>query len=370
METLNRNATAAVEKAVSPTNEAMNQAISKAVADMLTQMKAEMVAQIKKHFYAQDFNLLVREVIAMELEHRIHDVKFPDKSIPISSIDTTELTVPADNITGGIIRDFASTGIEDKANFPELTVMDGMVVAENRIVAKELDIKGDAIISGNLVLRGEIPISSAGFTKLVDAAANKVQAEFTPTLVSDLGRSVDQRLRQSGIDVAKILVNGRKLFDEDGSLTPYVRKSKLTTVGELEELQVSGEALLSGSLYTTAKRVGINTIEPSAALAVWDEETEMVMAKRKAQTGYIGSVRIQDVVLGANSQENIVLKTDGSTTIKNLTIDNTKIHSTKDEPQFAGDVGDIAFNKNPIIGQPWGWICLGGSRWGTMGEVR
>ena len=54
--------------------------------------------------------------------------------------------------------------------------------------------------------------------------------------------------------------------------------------GHPKELEVTGESLLSDVLYTTPgnRRVGINTMDPSDASTVWDQETEIVIGKHKA----------------------------------------------------------------------------------------
>ena len=62
-----------------------------------------------------NFNELLSTTISAELNDRIKEVKFPDNSIPVSSIKTSDLKLTGDHIVGGIIKNFGSTGIDEMA---------------------------------------------------------------------------------------------------------------------------------------------------------------------------------------------------------------------------------------------------------------
>jgi hypothetical protein len=145
--------------------------------------------------------------------------------------------------------------------------------------------------------------------------------------------------------------------------------SNLQTVGTLKELQVSGESLLSQTLYVTAKRVGVNTIEPSAALAIWDDEVEIVVSKRQKDTGSIGTPRQQKLILSANNKDNITLETDGSARINDLRTGSMKFTSASAPPNYLSEKGHVVWNENPSVGGPLGWICLGAANWGNFGII-
>jgi len=140
---------------------------------------------------------------------------------------------------------------------------------------------------------------------------------------------------------------------------------------QLNELEVSGEALLSDVLYTTPgnKRVGINTMEPSDALTVWDQETEVVIGKHASQEGYIGTRRRQDLNIGANNKVGIKVRSDGTVSMDKLELLGRTISSGKSIPGHAAKKGDIVLNDNPTVGGYVGWVCLDGIRWAGYGKI-
>jgi hypothetical protein len=140
---------------------------------------------------------------------------------------------------------------------------------------------------------------------------------------------------------------------------------------QLKELEVSGEALLSDVLYTTPgnKRVGINTMEPSDALTVWDQETEVVIGKHASQEGYIGTRRRQNLNIGANNKVGITVRSDGTVSMDKLELLGRTIGSSKTIPGHAAKKGDIVLNDNPTVGDYVGWVCLDGIRWAGYGKI-
>jgi hypothetical protein len=173
---------------------------------------------------------------------------------------------------------------------------------------------------------------------------------------------------QKGIDLKRITQDGREIINGN-QLGYHITDSNLQRVGMLRDLQTQGEALLSDTLYVTGKRVGINTIEPSAVFVVWDEEVELVITKHSQDTGYVGMPRFQRLVLGANNKDNLILDTDGSVEIENLRVGNTPMSSATAIPDYNAITGTIVWNENPAQGGPVGWICLGGARWAKFGII-
>ena len=141
--------------------------------------------------------------------------------------------------------------------------------------------------------------------------------------------------------------------------------------GHLKQLEVSGEALLSDVLYTTPgnNRVGINTMEPSDALTVWDQEAEVVIGKHKKQEGYIGTRRRQSINIGANNKVGVTITSEGTVIIDKLQLQGKIISSSRDVPNHASKQGDIVFNTNPQVGKYIGWVCLDGIRWAGFGKI-
>ena len=124
-------------------------------------------------------------------------------------------------------------------------------------------------------------------------------------------------------------------------------------------------------LYTAPgpKRVGINTMEPSDALTVWDQEVEVVIGKHKTQEGYIGTRRGQNINIGANNKVGLTVCTDGRVIINKLQLMGRTISENDSVPGFAAKQGDIVLNSKPKVGNPIGWICLDGIKWGSWGVI-
>ena len=277
--------------------------------------------------------------------------------------------ISGDNITGGIITNFSSTGMEDRAEETQLTILDGMVVIENNLVTQSLSVKGDTIIDGNLTILGKMPLDTNTRKNLISETATQVHEQISEDLKTSLVDVIIEKIKDTDFDVKNILIRGRPLIDGESDLAPFIRGTRITRVGNLKELQVAGEAQLCGSFYAGNKRVGINTTQPAAALSVWDEEVEIVIGKHSANRSYLGTLRLQEVVLGAHNKQNIVLSTNGVTAIKTLVADGTKFSSADKAPNYQSEMGSVCFNTKPALGEPYGWICLGGARWGVMGTI-
>jgi len=170
------------------------------------------------------------------------------------------------------------------------------------------------------------------------------------------------------LDLAKITLNGQEVIS-NGGLANNILTSNLQRVGQLQELQVSGESLLSGSLYTTNRRVGVNTIEPNAALSVWDQEIEINFGKQTNGVGVIESTRNYALVLSSNSKNNLRLETDGSVSLGKLNLGLINISASVQPPADTQPKGSIVFNANPSMGGPMGWVSLGDAKWANFGII-
>ena len=115
--------------------------------------------------------------------------------------------------------------------------------------------------------------------------------------------------------------------------------------------------------------MGINTIEPSAALTVWDDEIEIIAKKKSRDTGIFGTARQQKLVLTANGKDNIILLEDGQVQIDNLKVGSVKFTSSDTPPNYISERSHIVWNTNPNPGGPIGWICLGGANWANFGII-
>ena len=323
---------------------------------------------IRKHLSTIDFPNIIREATQAIVNQNIKNVIFPDASIPATAINFQDFTFSGAQVRGGIHAEFGSTGIDDQATDCVLSIMDDFVVVENTLLANSATVKDTLVVEGDLVVKGDINTDSKGFQRLVNFAAEKTKADIKDSMLDSFATATVDKLKEQGIEASKLTIKGKMVLDDEG-LSKSITKSNLQKVGVLQELQVKGETILGDTLYTGNKRAGVNTLEPSRAWTVWEDECETVMGKYEKNTGYIGSVRNQRVVLGSNNNVNIVLETDGATKVINLKLGNVHLNSVDEIPNWAGHKGDIYFNEVPEIGAPMGWVCLGDARWAPLPKI-
>jgi hypothetical protein len=314
-----------------------------------------------------DIDTMVGQVIASKLDATTNYFPFKDRSISGSAIDPEKLRITGDNITGGVITNFASTGIDDKSTMCQLTILDQGAVFENTVYAPKIEVKGGAVIDGDLTILGNITDNPA-YQKLVSDVSTDAQTSIGPTVLDAYQDRVFERIREEGLDLNKITINGQSVVEGD-KLTSVVRHSQLQSVGVIRDLQTDGEALLSQTLYISNRRVGVNTMDPNTALSVWDEEIEIGIGKQSQGIARIGTARDHTLVIGTNKQDNITLTPDGETTIPKLRIGNMLFSSSSTPPQYNSPRGTVVFNEQPSLGGPLGWISLGDARWANFGII-
>ena len=323
---------------------------------------------ISKEISATNFQSTLVSAVSTVVADRLQDYVFPTNSINPSAIKINELQISGDNVKGGLIENFSSTGIDDRATNVALTILDDVTVVENNLLTKDLTVEGQMTINGDFVVNGTVPADSPFFRELVDTASSTAVSKLDNTLFDSYSTIIFNKIKNEGLDLNRITINNNEVI-KNNQLGSSITESNLQKLGLLKELQVSGETLLSESLYTSNKRVGINTIEPSGALAVWDDEVEVVIIKRQKDTGSFGTLRQQRLILSSNGQDNIVLNTDGSTQINELHMGQMKFTSSDQPPTYVSKKGHVVWNNNPNLGGPMGWICLGEARWANFGII-
>lgn len=268
-------------------------------------------------------------VMTQIVNQKLENLSFPERSIDPKLIDISKLKINRSNIT-----DFGNTaGVEDIADTVQLTVMNDCVVVEDTVITKTL--QADTLIVKDFAT--DQPWYAV-MKKDVLASVPKPQIPK------------DWSFKIAEMD-AKIEVNASR--------------------NQLNELEVSGEAMLSDVLYTTPgnRRVGINTMDPSDALTVWDQETEVVIGKHKTQEGYIGTRRRQNLNIGANNTVGITVRSDGTVALNKLELQGKVISSSDTVPGHAAKRGDLVLNTKPDTGGYIGWVCLDGLRWSGFGKI-
>jgi len=257
------------------------------------------------------------------------------------------------NVSGGVIKDFASTGISDQARNVTLTLMPTATVCENQLVTMDLKTVKFTELN-NVKINGEIEIGSSEFyEKTSKYALNKLS-------------QTDVKLSPG-----KSISIGDDVVLTENKLGLKVVESNLQRVGMLKELQVHGETYLSGILYITpAGRVGINTTEPADTFTIWDEEVEMSICKRAKNQGFIGSRKKIDLAIGVNNEPQIYCLGSGEVVINSKLVHQGKSFTTGDSrPGIKGKKGDVVWNQKPEIDSAIGWVCLGDTNWASFGTI-
>ena len=324
-------------------------------------------ALVNEQLSGLDINHMMEQFITGKLDSKTNYFPFKDASIPGAAIDPVDLKITGDNITGGVIQSFASTGIEDKATQCQVTVLDQGTVFENTLYAPRVEIKGGAVIDGDLTISGNITNNTA-YQQLISDAGTDTINKLGPELLDAHQTRVFERLQQEGLDLNKITIGGQSVIEGD-RLMSTVKNSQLQTLGVVRDLQTEGEALLSQTLYASNGRVGINTMDPNNTVSIWDEEIEIGIGKQKQNTARIGTPREHTLILGSNKQDNIALMPDGVTVIPKLRLGNMLFSSSASPPNYNASRGTVVFNEQPNLGGPLGWVSLGDARWANFGII-
>jgi len=325
---------------------------------------SEIADSVAREVTGINFNDTFQTTLLTAIQNR--QVSFPDQSIPFNSINFEGFKINGDIISGGIITKFGSTGIDDQSTACQLTILDDVTVIENNLLTKDLTVKGTATIEGDLNVTGTIPETSQLFRSVVTAATNNVITN--QSLLTSFASKVVAQIKTDGLDLTKILVNGQTAI-EGNNLGTFITYSNLQRVGQLAELQVTGESLFTNTLYTTNKRVGINTVEPGHSLAVWDQEVEVGIGKQSTNTGVIETPRNHALVLSSNQKNNLILTTDGAVTVNKINMGSMSFAVGSVPPNNNQPKGSIVFNSNPSLGGPLGWVSLGDARWANFGII-
>jgi len=337
--------------------------------DTIQEKTDQLVAQkVTERFASVDLNQVLNTSVSVLIADRISEFVFPPNSIDPTALKLDNLKISGDNISGGIIESFSSIGIEDRASQVSLTILDDSVVVENNLLTKDLTVQGSMTINGDFTVNGNIPEDSKFFTSVVANTTNKTLRTIDQALFDNYSNIVFAKIKNDGLDLNKITLNGSDVVISS-ALGSSIVNSNLQTLGELKELRVSGESIIAQTLYVTAKRVGINTIEPSAALSVWDDEIEIVAKKKSRDVGVIGTSRQQKLIITSNSKDNIVLSEDGSAQIDDLRVGTMRFTTSNTPPNFVSERCHVVWNTNPNPGGPIGWICLGGANWANFGII-
>jgi hypothetical protein len=352
---------ALLSRIVQNTDQFVDDTFANVLADtrqLLDQRATEIVSDV---ISTVDFVSTVRSAIYAVLSNPEFVAYWPKNSIPADVVDFNNLTFSASTLTGGTARNFASTGIADRATTTtRVTVYDD-----------HTEIRGNLQVEGHLKLGGLVNTDSEFYRDLsqnlqdstIEQVADLVKTEISTQLVDTITDKIN-----SGIDAATIQFRNESLV-VDAKLNRFVTESNLQKVGRLRELDVGGEVSLFDTVRIVKRRVGINTIEPETALDLWDQEVQIVAGKIEANTGYIGLGRSGLLKLGVNRNNAITILPNGGVEIPDLRLgqfEKIAITVSGGIPATPGTPGDIMFNSDPKSNGVFAWVCLEGTRWAPV----
>jgi hypothetical protein len=349
--------------------EAKLEAAADNILDQLNRhAKSQITADIARKIDSIDFDQSMTNAIAQQVEARMGTMTFPDNSVPFSAINQEQIAISGDQIRGGIITQFGSTGIDDRSTGVALTILDEHTIVENNLVALSADIKGTLKVEGDLVLRGALPTDSQAFKDIVENATNSVLGSMDLNLFGNFSDLIFTKIMEEGVNTNKIIIGGEEAI-VDNRIANRITESNLQKLGQVKDLQTRGETFLSDSLYVSAKRVGVNTIEPGYALTVWDQEIEIAVSKQSQNVGMIGTPRNQELILSSNNKHNLICRPDGSVRIEKLNVGDVQMVSNPGVPKTDMPRGTIVWNSSIGVNQPIGWVSLGGAKYAQFGTV-
>ena len=313
-----------------------------------------------------DLKNIVREAAADEIRRTLQDFTFPAASIPASALQSQDLAITGEQIRGGIISRFSSTGIDDRSSTVQMSILDEGVVIENRVISMGLEVKGTTVLDGDVVINGDIPEHSAIYQKILDHSVSQTKAELNQELFESYSSVIFNNIRTEGLDLNRITIDGKEIV-KGNQLGYSIVDTNIQRLGLLQDLRVDGPAEIFSTLHVTKNRIGINTVEPTAALSIWDQEVELGMGKRERDVAYIGTPRGQRLIVAAGKNDNLIIDTDGSVKVKSLEVDGVRFMAVDSAPNFTAPVGTIAWNRKPAHGASIGWVSLGNAVWAKFG---
>ena len=330
------------------------------IRELGRQIRETAISDVRNLLGSVNVDETIRREVNDQVSRNITNYNFPVNSIPGRSVESSSLTVSADNITAGTFRNFESTGIQDKASGCQVTILDSHTVFENTLVAARLDIAGDAKISGN--------VNIDFIDRVADRTVARITDQYNQGTFDQYCDRVFEKIDQQGLDSIKVRVNGQAIVT-DGRLADTVTSSNLQRLGALRELQVIGETVLDETVYVSSKRMGINTMDPERALDIWDQEVQIVIGKQQRDTAFFGTTKNQKIVIGTAGREQLSINPDGTVSASFMKINQVVHTSSAQQPIDNRPAGQIVWNEQPIIGSPIGWVSLGGARWARFGTI-
>ena len=331
---------------------------------------------------------------------------------PAPKPEILDRQLSGNKINGGLITNFASTGIKDTATSPTLLVADDgvtvTVLRVNRIV-------NPLTVEGNLTVKGEITA-----TKLhVDEISADVRNERTgplefkadngniyskgliwsgagPTRQFTMQGGPDRLFSSESLDIAKgkeYSINKETVLSSD-SLGLGIVNSNLQRVGTLESLRVAGSVAIDEHIFydPDSMRLGLGISEPNGAFSIASLDHEFMIDATDDYRFKIGTWTTSGLDIVTDDTKRISVEPSGDVVFTSKAVFNGKIgvgvknFAIDADITTAGPIrmqgkkfevgtgtptsgsyalGDIIWSDKPKPTGYVGWICV---REGTPGE--
>lgn len=329
---------------------------------LAVEIKQQALQEFKSKLNSSDLQATIKGHVESYLEQSLktNTWTFLPQSIPAAAIKTNEIKLSADNIEPGIIKKFSSSGIEDLSTECQVTITDQFTILENKLVAHDLEVRGAINLDPNLNL------SWVG--GIADLAVKKIEQTYSDGTFDQYVHRVFSKITTEGINSSVVMVQNKPIV-ESNALNPGITLSNLRKLGLLIELEVDGETLLDNTLYVRSGKIGVNTTEPQYTLDFWDQEVQIIATKRERDAAFFGTVKPQKLVIGTNTRDQLVLLPNGDIEVESITVGKVRHASAAWQPTDNRQLGTIVWNEQPKIGDPIGWVSLGGARWARFGII-
>ena len=324
-----------------------------------------------------------------------------------------------DHIAGGIIRNFASSGITDTAMTEQINITDNGVVITALNVT---NVVNDVIFDRSVTVHGNLKVNRLEVNELqsdlriersssLEFRADKNNPVYGKGLLW-IGNETtkqwvynaepDRFFSSENIDLASgkgIYVSGVNVLTAT-SIGSGVEKSNLREVGRLRSLNVDGDVNFNNNIYYSAssRRLGLGTDTPHAAISIADNNIELVLGGTPESHGAIGTFTSSDLELVTDNVPRITVRSNGDIILGNTTRSPSQVsvhgklaigvntpdpsvdlhvsgaikfsnnrHAAGDAAPTYGSFtqGDIVWNTKPTPGGWIGWVCIGSGTPGT-----
>ena len=322
--------------------------------------------------------------------------------------EATVNSISGNAIHGGKITLLRSTGIRDQATRTSLLVEDDQITVGKADIDNVL---GDLDIENNLTVGGELKAEKLHVDELFSNQKHTTSIDFDltsePNLIGMQWRKKGQATKQivwrenrfyisSDIDLhreASLKIDDITVINAD-SLGPTIKKSELTSVGRLTNLQADGDVNIDDFvLYDSGTmRFGIGVEAPNAQFSVASNEAEFVVDPDFDHLR-VGAYTTSKLSLITDNKERLVLKEHGGIEVKGSLGVNVQYPGEDVDLQVAGSIrfadkkisvgaevpvegnynlGDLQYNTKPTAGGWVGWICVESGnpgKWKKFGAI-